>query len=122
MVILHKLGVGDAANRIHFDKAPFWVKIHGLPTMSQTKYTGLRIGSTLGEVEKVNVDGKGFSLGGYLHIRVFQDITKPLCKGRMVRLGGPSAVWVEFKYERLPIFFYWCGKVDHDEKRRSTQG
>ena len=23
---------------------------------------------------------------------------------------------MEFKYERLPIFCYWCGKVDHDER------
>ena len=116
LVILHKLGVGDVASRIHFDKASFWVQIHGLPTMSQTKDAGMHIGSTLGEVEKVDVDGKGFSLGGYLCIRVSLDITKPLCRGRMVRVGGLSAVWVEFKYERLFIFCYWCGKVDHDER------
>lgn len=116
LVILHKLGVGDVASRIHFDKASFWVQIHGLPTMSQTKDAGMHIGSTLGEVEKVDEDGKGFSLGGYLCIRVSLDITKPLCRGRMVRVGGPSVVWVEFKYERLLIFCYWCRKVDHDER------
>lgn len=116
LVVLHKLGAGDARNRIPFDKASFWVQIHGLPTMSQTKDAGLRIGSTLGKVEKVDMDGEGFSLGGYLRIQVTLDITKPLCKGRMVRVGGPAAVWVEFKYERLPIFCYWCGRVDHDER------
>ena len=116
LVILHKLEMGDATNRIRFDRASFWVQIHGLPTMSQTKETGLCLGSTLGVVEKVDVDGKGFSLGRYLRICVSLDITKPLCRGRMVRIGGPSTVWVEFKYERLPIFCYWCGKVDHDER------
>lgn len=34
----------------------------------------------------------------------------------MVRVGGPFAAWVEFKYECLPIFCYWCGKMDHDER------
>lgn len=116
LVVLHKLEVGEAANRICFDRALFWVQIHGLPTMSQTKDTALHLGSTLGVVEKVDVDGEGFSLSGYLRIRVSIDITKPLCRGRMVQTGGPSAMWVEFKYERLPIFCYWCGKVDHDEQ------
>ena len=44
------------------------------------------------------------------------DITQPLCRGRMVRIGGTPPRWVDFKYERLPIFCYWCGKVDHDER------
>ncbi|KAM4109137.1 hypothetical protein ACJW30_03G099700 [Castanea mollissima] len=25
-------------------------------------------------------------------------------------------VWVGFKYEWLPIFRSWCGKLNHDEK------
>ena len=44
------------------------------------------------------------------------DITQPLCRGRMVRIGGNPSRWVDFRYERLPIFCYWCGKVDHDER------
>ena len=116
LLILHKLEASDAMNKIEFNRATFWVQIHGLPTMSLAKDIGLRIGSTLGSVEKVDVDVKGFSLGGHLRIRVSLDISKPLCKGRVVKLGSPSPVWVEFKYERLPIFCYWCGKVDHDER------
>ena len=44
------------------------------------------------------------------------DITKPLCRGRKVRLGEHGMKWVEFKYERLPIFCYLCGMIDHDER------
>lgn len=81
LVVLHKLEVGEVANRICFDKASFWVQIHGLPTMSQMKDIALRLGSTLGVVEKVDVDGEGFSLSGYLRIHVPIDIIKPLCRG-----------------------------------------
>ncbi|KAK9996183.1 hypothetical protein SO802_020869 [Lithocarpus litseifolius] len=91
-------------------------EIHGLPTMNQTKEAGLRIGGILGEVVKADVDENGFCLGGYLRIRVAMDITQLLCRGRRVRIGESVATWVDFKFERLPIFCYWCGKVDHDER------
>ena len=86
--------------------------------MNQTKEAGFCIGGILREVVKVNVDElheHGFCLGGYLRIRVAIDITQLLCCGRRVRIGESVALWVDFKYERLPIFCYWCGKVDHDE-------
>ena len=101
---------------IKFDRAPFWIQIHGLPTMCQTKTVGMSIGSTLGEVEKMDANGKGFCLGSFLHIRVQMDITKPLCHGRKVRLGEYGMKWVDFKYERLPIFCYLCEMIDHDER------
>ena len=89
-MLLHKLGAGEAINKVQFHKVLFWVQIHGLPTISQTKEASVRIGSILGKVEKVDVENKGFCLGGYLCIRVTMDITQPLCRGRMVELrrGG----------------------------------
>ncbi|KAK7856470.1 hypothetical protein CFP56_023120 [Quercus suber] len=106
LVVLHKLRAGEAVNKLTFNRAYFWVQIHGLPTMNQTKKAGLRIGGIPGDVEKVDVDEKGFCLGGYLHIRVSLDLTKPLCRGRRVRIGESATTWVDFKYERLPIFYY----------------
>ena len=73
-----------------------------------------KIVGPLGLIEKVDVGSKGFSLGKYLRIRVNIDISKPLCRGRVVRMGATEKEWVDFRYERLPIFCYWCGKLDHD--------
>ncbi|XP_050256858.1 uncharacterized protein LOC126702007 [Quercus robur] len=116
LVILHKMVHGEAVKDAKFDKSPFWIQIHGLPTMCQTKEVGESIGATLGKVEKVDAIGKGFCLGNYLRIRVRLDITLPLCRGRKVRLGEQGLKWVDLKYERLPIFCYLYGRVDHDEK------
>ena len=44
------------------------------------------------------------------------DVTIPLCRGRLVSIGGDKEVWVSFKYERLPTICYWCGCFDHDDK------
>ena len=70
----------------------------------------------MGKVDKVDIGDKGLSMGCYLRIRVTLDITQPLSHGRIVRLGGSEPRWVEFKYERLPVFCYLCGKLDHNEK------
>ena len=101
---------------IKFDRSSFWVQVHGLPTMCQTKEVGMSISATLGEAEKVGANGKGFCLGSFLHIRVLLDVSLPLCRGRKVRLGEYGLKWVDFRYKRLPIFCYLCGKIDHDEK------
>ena len=77
---------------------------------------GLSIGATLGKVEKVDANTKGFCLGSCLRVRVLIDISKPLCRGRKVHLGEHGLRWVDLKYERLPIYCYLCGKVDHDER------
>lgn len=30
--------------------------------------------------------------------------------------GSRESIWVNFKYVRLPIFCYCCGKLNHDDK------
>lgn len=99
LLILHKLQAGEFAWKACFEKVSFWVQIHGLPMMSQTKKIGTSIGETLGVVIKVDMDDKGFYMGGYLHIRVSVNITKPLCQGRKIWLGRENLLWVDFKYE-----------------------
>ena len=116
LLVLHKLERGEAVKDIKFDKSPFWVQIHGLPTMCQTETVGLSIEATLGEVEKMDANEKGFCLGKFIRIRVLMDISMPLCQGRKVLLGEYGLKWVDFKYERLPIFYYLCGRIDHDER------
>jgi hypothetical protein len=41
---------------------------------------------------------------------------QPLCRGRKIWLGGDQDHWVSFKFERLPIFCYWCGHISHDDR------
>ena len=115
LLVLYKLERGEAVKDIKFDKSPFWVQIHGLPTICQTKTVGLSIKATLGKVEKVDANEKGFCLGKFIRIRVLMDISMPLCQGRKVHLGEYGLKWVDFKYERLPIFCYLCGRIVHDE-------
>ena len=54
--------------------------------------------------------------GSFVRIRVSLDVTIPLCRGRLVSIGGDKEVWVSFKYERFSNICYWCGCFDHNDK------
>jgi hypothetical protein len=76
---------------------------------------GLQIGATLGEVEEVETNDEGFGWGEYLRVRVKLDLSKPIPRGRRLKLQGET-IWVIFKYERLPRFCFLCGLVQHGER------
>ncbi|KAK9265652.1 hypothetical protein L1049_027327 [Liquidambar formosana] len=76
---------------------------------------GKLIGNKFGEYIDMEHSGKGMCWGQYLRIRVRLNVSKPLKRGSMLKLGG-KMMWVSFKYERLPIFCYYCGILGHADK------
>lgn len=52
----------------------------------------------------------------FLRFRVVLDTEKPLI--RRLKFSGANGefFWVNFKYERLPIFRFYCGMLGHGEK------
>lgn len=63
-----------------------WIQLHGLPLVTMTVDGGEKIGSSLGEVITVNVDGDGIGWEKYIRIRVNMDITKPIPHGKLIRV------------------------------------
>lgn len=43
------------------------------------------------------------------------DLTKPLLRGTELKYKQ-AETWIEFKYEQLPNFCYYCGLIGHSEK------
>jgi hypothetical protein len=97
---------------LEFEKAAFWVRMFNLPLACMSKDMGMRIGSTMGDVEEVEVDEDGMGWGEYLRVRIVLDLTKPLSKGRFLHIHDKE-VWIDFKYERIPRFCFKCGTVRH---------
>lgn len=48
-----------------------------------------------------------------MRIKVNLEITKPLRRGIRIDMGNAVRRWFALKYERLPLFCYWCGKLGH---------
>ena len=73
------------------------------------------LGETLGTVTKPK-DEAEMKGGQFIRVRVAVDVTKPLCRGRMITWDQGRDNWVSFMYERLPNICYWCGLLSHDDK------
>ena len=74
LLVLHKFEPRDSVSTIGFDRAPFWIQIHGLRMRMQTKEVAEKIVGPLRELEKVEIGDKGFSMGKYLRVCIIVDI------------------------------------------------
>uniref|UniRef100_A0A803P2Z4 Zinc knuckle CX2CX4HX4C domain-containing protein n=1 Tax=Cannabis sativa TaxID=3483 RepID=A0A803P2Z4_CANSA len=57
--------------------------------------------------------------GPYLRIRLLIDANKPIRRGinvRFFKMGREFIKCLDFKYERLPDYCLYCGKLDHTRK------
>lgn len=57
----------------------------------------------------------GSKEGRYAKLLVEVDLYKPLLRGTMLNLEEEMG-WVGFKYEQLPLFCSYCGKIGHGER------
>lgn len=51
----------------------------------------------------------------HINILVELDLTKPLLRGTKLKYKSIK-IWVEFRYEQLPTFCYYCGRIGHNER------
>ena len=114
-LLLVTLLEGDVQpSKLVMNLVPFWVQSHDLPLLYMNREVGERVGGILGSVLLVGTDENGVGWGKSLRVRVQLDVSKPLLRSKKIRLGGQS-LWIYFKYERLPMFCYGCGRLWHGE-------
>jgi hypothetical protein len=116
LVILKHIEEDEAIEEVAFCETAFWVQLHGLPVRKMTFEVVTAICSSLGKIDHVSEGDANAEGGMAMRVRVIMDITKPLCRGRKIRLEKGKELWISFKYERLPNFCYWCGHVSHSDK------
>ncbi|KAK7860208.1 hypothetical protein CFP56_042222 [Quercus suber] len=92
----------------------------------QTKTAAEKLAAPLGEVEKIDVGVKGFSMGKYLRVRLKLDITQPLSRGKTIRMGHSNTGWVDFRqfgpWLRLDLERLQRPMVAEVEKRKTNGG
>uniref|UniRef100_A0A803PJH0 Reverse transcriptase domain-containing protein n=1 Tax=Cannabis sativa TaxID=3483 RepID=A0A803PJH0_CANSA len=104
-------------DNLHY--VPFWVQIYGIPFMCKSHDLARFIASEVGDLIEVDKDTVKEGTGPYLRIRVLLDVNLSLRRGmniRFIRMGREFVKWIDFKYERLPDFCFFCGKLDHTKR------
>nr|POE71106.1 hypothetical protein CFP56_27111 [Quercus suber] len=115
-LILLKHFNGDISpSSVSFQYSPFWIRFFNIPIKRMNTTVGNRIAKEIGILLVIDTPKSGLAWGPFLRIQVDIDITKPLMREKMIRIEEMEDVWVFFKYERLPTFFYRCGILGHQE-------
>jgi hypothetical protein len=116
LVSFQRVDVDTDVTEMECGYVSFWVQMHNLPIGRMKREFAVALGTAVREVEHVAESEEKKGCEGCTRIRVKLDISKPLCRGRKARLASRRETWISFKYERLPIFCYWCGCLTHGDK------
>uniref|UniRef100_A0A803QGZ0 RNase H type-1 domain-containing protein n=1 Tax=Cannabis sativa TaxID=3483 RepID=A0A803QGZ0_CANSA len=104
-------------DNLHY--VPFWIQVYGIPFMCKSYDLARFIAMEIGDLIEVDKDTIKEGTGPYLRLRVLMDVNLPIRRGmniKLIRMGREFVKWIDFKYERLPDFCFFCGKLDHKKK------
>lgn len=115
-LILHQLSKGEFPLRVPLDWVSFWIQIHDLPAGYILESIGKQLGNFIGKFLEYDSTNSTSTWRQYMQLRVAIDVTKPLKRGKRIKKPDGSSFVVSFKYERLHIFCFLCGRIGHSER------
>ena len=115
LVILQEYDGTKEVRDMNFDLATFWVQVHDLPLRFRNRRVAEHLCEAIGTV-KLGEENLAMEGDRFVRVRVTANISKPLCRGRVITLDDEKDLWIPFKYERLPNLCFWCGCLTHDDR------
>ena len=115
LVVVQSYDIDTAVGDLEFNRVSFWVQVHDLPVRFRRRKVAEQICEAVGRINASTDDSESEG-DNFMRVRVSVDITKPLCRGRIISLDNGKELWVSFKYERLPNLCYWCGCLTHNDR------
>nr|XP_023883466.1 uncharacterized protein LOC111995768 [Quercus suber] len=116
LLLLQRWQKGMTVRNIRLEHASLWIQIWGAPFDMVSPQVAREVGNRIGKVEEVEGQRRRDELNYFMRIKFVVPIRKSLQRG--VFITGLDGVyrWVTFKYERLPLFYHYCGLLRHDVK------
>ncbi|KAF4368452.1 hypothetical protein G4B88_028313 [Cannabis sativa] len=100
----------------NLNKISCWIKMRGWPLKLFTQRNVRRMGEMAGEIEDFKwQNDRGMFLNGYVRMRIGFPLNKSLFVGRFLPSDG-KRFWIQFRFERLSMLCYGCGRWGHEKK------
>ncbi|XP_057745439.1 uncharacterized protein LOC130963326 [Arachis stenosperma] len=98
---------------------PTWIQLWGMPDHCKTKEAAHKIGERLGEVLEVETYLMRSKEDWIMKVRINLNVTHTL--KQIIRMASPDKkiFEVQLKYERLGIYYSFCGFIGHDSRNCS---
>ncbi|MFQ6638511.1 hypothetical protein Gotur_015740, partial [Gossypium turneri] len=114
LLILYRLRWGEDPMQVPLVFTPFWVQKHDVPIGLFSENLAVNLGNFLGDFMEYDVSNIGKENRNFMRIRVQVDIRRPLKRKKLIEFHGRKS-YVCFKYERLTLFCFYCGKLGHND-------
>ncbi|MFQ6619765.1 hypothetical protein Gotur_000229 [Gossypium turneri] len=106
-------GVNPAVVELKFTE--FWIQVHDLPPGSMNESMAKQFGNFCRNFLEYNTSIPTLGTQTFLRTRVRLDVTAPLKRKKKVLFGKVLVVYARFKYEKLSLFCFICGRLGHGE-------
>ncbi|XP_057811394.1 uncharacterized protein At4g02000-like [Salvia miltiorrhiza] len=114
-LILHRLKRGEFPLNVPLDFLPFWVQIHDLPAGYLTEGVGRLLANFIGTFLEYDSSNSTDVWRQYMRVHVDIRVADPLNRFKRIKQKDGSSFVVNFKYERLNVLFFLCGRLSHSE-------
>lgn len=114
LVVLNEVSGDEQPSEVNLNFSPFWIRLKNLPFNCCSTPMCNVIASRLGHV--MDIDDECAYLDNYRRVRIFMDITKPLCRFQNIKGRDGKIVRTDIAYERLPFFCFLCGVNGHNDR------
>ncbi|XP_052484766.1 uncharacterized protein LOC128039888 [Gossypium raimondii] len=107
LILFDRLTHSVKRSKICLNSSPVWLKIGPCLPEFDKKDLLHAIGVTFGGVIRSEISGE------WCRLKINLNVQKPLRRGIFVSSDNRNQWWISFKYEKLPLFCFGCGRLGH---------
>ncbi|KAH1097127.1 hypothetical protein J1N35_014048 [Gossypium stocksii] len=115
LFILKKIQNDENPLMVDLNSTEFWVQVHELPLGLMFEAMAKQFGAFLGKFLEYDASIPTLGVKKYMRIRVCLDVSAPLRRKKKILIENTVTIYALFKYEKLSLFCFICGKMGHGE-------